>query len=217
MLFIKQLARECTNSHLFNIQISLDSKKYAIIILAAGSSSRLGLPKQLISWNQSNLLNNTIQQACLLDDADVFVTLGDKYKVIADTIPHDISTFHHPNWQEGMGSTIAFSVKQIVDNNYDGVILSVCDQPYISKNIFEKLISTFEKGDKSIVISEYKTASGPPTFFSSIHFKELLKLSGDNGAKVIIRKNATNVGNINFNNGDIDIDTENDVNRMNRQ
>lgn len=189
-------------------------KRYAIIILAAGNSSRLGRPKQLIKWNQSTLLNNTILQAQLVQNADVFVTLGGNQNVIKDSIPERIPIFIHADWSNGMGSTIAYSIKQIAHNKYEGIILSVCDQPYISKEIFIKLIEAFNKGKKSIITSQYQSSKGPPTLFSKVYIDELLKLKGDDGAKKIVNQNIASVESISFGQGELDIDTENDLKKL---
>ena len=52
MPFIRQQVKECISSHLFNTQTFLVKNKYAILILAAGNSARLGRPKQLVEWNK---------------------------------------------------------------------------------------------------------------------------------------------------------------------
>lgn len=192
----------------------MDKKKYAILILAAGESKRLGRPKQMVVLNNSTLLNNTIEEAIRIKKADVFVILGDKHKIIQDTLNEHIPTFINPKWKLGMGASIAFGVKQIKENGYDAIILSVCDQPYISEKIFNQLISSFESRSKSIFVSKYNSESGPPTLFDIKYADALEELKNDQGAKEILRQNLDQVGYIEFKMGEIDIDTELDITKL---
>ena len=113
-----------------------------------------------------------------------------------------------------MGTTISSSLNQIDIDIYEGIILSVCDQPYISNDIFNNLINAFENRKSSIIVSQYKNGSGPPTLFAKKHYHNLLQLRGDIGAKKIIRENLNEVTFIAFENGNIDIDTEDDLKNL---
>ena len=192
----------------------MDRNKYAILILAAGNSKRLGRPKQLVKWNESTLLNHTIVQASKVDNADTYIALGGNQSDIRPSIMGEAIILDIPNWQDGMGTTISSSLNQIDSDIYDGVILCVCDQPYISNEVFDKLINAFENRTSSIIVSQYKTDSGPPTLFAKKYYPNLLHLQGDSGAKRIIRKHINEVSFISFENGDIDIDTEDDVKKL---
>lgn len=189
----------------------MGKNKYAILILAAGSSERLGRPKQLVKWNQSTLLNHTIEQACKSSHTDVYIALGGNQAEIRPSITLAIPIINIPNWRDGMGSSISRSLAYITTKNYEAIILSVCDQPYISCHIFEALIRKFEKENLSIVTSNYKNSSGPPTLFARKHFPALLKLKGDVGAKKVVKNNLSEATKVQFSDGDIDIDTEDDL------
>ena len=192
----------------------MDKNEYAILILAAGSSERLGHPKQLVKWNQSTLLNHTIEQATRVGNADVFITLGANHSDIRPNIFFDLPIFINKEWNEGMGKTISFTISRINPKKYTGLILSVCDQPYITTDVFNNLISTFENGDSSIILSKYQVSSGPPTLFAKKHYPDLLNLSGDQGANKIVKKHSYELAYIDFPNGHIDIDTQQDFNNL---
>ncbi|MDF1694258.1 MAG: nucleotidyltransferase family protein [Saprospiraceae bacterium] len=192
----------------------MDKLRYAIIILAAGGSRRLGHPKQMVGWESSTLLNHTIKQANQVSNSDVFVTLGDCFDEIHSSIKEKVHIIFHPEWYHGMGSTISFSVSKIQLKKYKGVILSVCDQPYISTDNFVNLINKFESSSAKIVVSEYRNGQGPPTLFSQEIVKDLMKISGDNGAKSIIKKYKNDVVSTCFYGGEIDIDTVEDLEKL---
>jgi molybdenum cofactor cytidylyltransferase len=193
----------------------LGKNKYAILILAAGNSRRLGSPKQLVEWKKSTLLNHTIDQARKVDNSDVYVILGSNHNEIRNTITQKVSILVNPDWQKGMGSTITYAMRSIFNFDYEGIILSVCDQPHINNKIYSNLIAASKIENASIVVSKYRTSSGPPTFFSKAHFDALSRLKGENGAKCVVKNNMNNLTYSDFQLGHIDIDTEDDLRKLN--
>lgn len=188
------------------------TKSYAIIILAAGTSSRLGRPKQLVKHPNGNLLSHTIDTASKIKNANTYVILGAYAREISEVINTEIATYINPNWERGMGNSIAFGVENIRDIGYDAVILTVCDQPYLEAIHFDQLIKMYEDNTVAdLIISKYTNGNGPPSMFDSQYFDQLCKLDGDNRAKTIVKNNLSNVGFSGFEKGDIDIDTEADL------
>ena len=102
----------------------MDRNKYAILILAAGNSARLGRPKQLVKWNHSTLLNYIIDQASKVDNADIYVALGGNQSEIRPLILGRAELLDIQNWQDGMGTTISSSLKEIEVDIYNGIIIS---------------------------------------------------------------------------------------------
>jgi molybdenum cofactor cytidylyltransferase len=90
----------------------------------------------------------------------------------------------------------------------------VCDQPHISSSILNGLIKTQQKTTKQIVTCNYGDSMGPPALFHKKYFEQLVKLSGDTGAKKIIQRNMNDVATILFPEGKIDIDTEEDYENL---
>lgn len=192
-------------------------KTFAILILAAGNSSRLGHPKQLVSIQGKSLLSYTLSEAQKVADSDIFIVTGAYVKELNESI--DLKPFeviYNEDWARGMGGSISKGINSIMEYNYEGVLISVCDQPYIEKENFDNLISKYQKTGKSIVVSSYAEGSGPPVFFQQKYFEELSILDGDLGAKEIIRKYKNNVDFVVFEKGNIDIDTERDISQLNK-
>lgn len=186
------------------------SSDYAIIILAAGESKRLGKPKQLVKYKGETLLNRSIKTAKIIQNTDVYVILGSQHEKVFLSMPK-VNCYVNANWRNGMSNTISFAVQAMALKKYKGLVLMTCDQPFLRVGILKNILRKFEQGEKEIIISKYKNGQGIPSFFSKKYFKDLIKLEGDDGAKDIVRKNIKDVGFINFENGDKDIDTSQDV------
>lgn len=167
--------------------------KIAILILAAGSSSRMGTPKQLLPWRKTTLIECSIEQALALQKASVYVVLGAYYKLIYNKICHfPVTVIHNTNWQSGIGSSISFGIKKIVEQDnllYDAVLISLIDQPLIDNQHLERLITIYRQNENTFVATGLKDRVGVPAIIPSSHFYDLLHLQEDFGAKYIIKKN----------------------------
>ncbi len=193
------------------------SSKYVVIILAAGRSSRLGSPKQLLSYQGKNLLQHSIDAARESQAGPVIVVLGsDMAKITANVDPACVTIVENPDWETGMASSIVCginSVKKLYPDT-ESVILMVCDQPFVNAKLLQELIKKQIENDSSIVASSYANIQGTPALFHKKHFDELSALKGDTGARYLIKKYAETIEVIPFDLGSIDIDTIQDFRNL---
>ena len=184
-----------------------------IVILAAGSSSRLGKPKQLLEFDGMSLLNHGIIEATNSNACSVVVVLGANADLIANKIDGDIAIIvKNENWNEGMASSVRLGLGTLLSQipSIDAVIFMTCDQPYISSSVLNDLMIKYQQTGKPIVTSNYGEATGPPALFHKSFFSELMELKGDVGAKKIIQQHDDQVATVLFLEGKIDIDTKKD-------
>ncbi|WP_316826211.1 nucleotidyltransferase family protein [Pedobacter miscanthi] len=189
----------------------------AIIILAAGNSSRLGKPKQLLTYNGFTLLDIVIKEALKTTFRPVIVVLGAYAAEIIKSSHHpEITYVNNQEWEKGMSSSIATGLKTalILNLEIENAIIAVADQVHISSEIFETLVQTKQKSHKNIVTCAYAQTLGTPVLFNKNYFEELLKLNGQSGAKSLIQKHIDDAVSIHFEMGKIDIDTEKDYNNL---
>lgn len=190
-----------------------NSKEVGIVLLAAGSSSRLGQPKQLLPYKNKTLLLYSLEEALASNAQPVVVVLGAKADVLQNEISkHQVHIVINEQWQEGMASSIRRGINELNEFNpaIEGVILTVCDQPFMTTSLLNTLITAHQKTGKGIVACTYDNTFGPPVFFHHSLFAELLGLKGDLGARKIVQANIDNVEGIDFPEGVFDIDTVKD-------
>lgn len=193
--------------------------KTGIIILAAGNSSRLGEPKQLLEYKGKSLLHHVTRQALKITGAVVVVS-GFNNNLIENEIKNlQIITAYNPQWQEGMGSSIRVGVERIINEfpMIENLIIAVCDQPFINSSVFSELIIKKQQDQKGIIASAYAGVLGTPVMFDRKYFGELCKLSGNEGAKKLLHVFSQDVGSIDFEKGCIDIDTKDDYEQLIQQ
>lgn len=173
---------------------------YGIVILAAGTSGRLGMPKQLLIYKGDTLLNNAIKAANEAKPAAIVVVLGAE-EITGLKAP----TVLNPQFSEGMASSIRCGVQYMMDKA-DHIILMVCDQPHADAAHISLLIKKQQATGAKIVASFYADRKGVPALFDKTIFPELLALTGDVGARHIIEKYDAVV--VPFPLGVVDIDTD---------
>ena len=182
-----------------------------IIILAAGGSSRLGRPKQLLSINGETLLGRITRAASVSRASSVTVVLGahaEECLRVLD-IP-GMEAVLNPDWREGIASSIRTGVKSL-PADVDAVMILLCDQHRVTTELIDAMIS---QAGPLITASAYGGSLGPPVIFQSKFFPELMALRGDEGAKKIFSSHPGEVVAVPFPEGEMDVDTQEDCERM---
>jgi len=188
-----------------------------IIILAAGSSARLGKPKQLLSFNGQTLLAHIVQSALAVPKSVSFVITGFEREQMEKELKGFAVTVHYNDlWEEGMASSIRKGIQELIKTNpgIEACILAVCDQPFADSSIFEGLIRIFRETKKGIVASSYEGTAGTPVLFSRSYFSDLQQLQGQEGAKKLLQLYAHDLSTMPFPGGNIDIDTDADYEQL---
>lgn len=187
--------------------------KYGIVILAAGSSSRLGRPKQLLELNGSTFIAHIVQQALDVAESTTVVVSGAADSGIRKALSgFDVPVNFNPDWEHGMSTSIRSGVRALLfaQPTLEACILLVCDQPYVTTGLFREMIRQYESAAAGILACSYGDTLGSPAIFGRAFFDELLKLEGQEGAKKILKKYQTNVLSFPFPKGSVDIDTAED-------
>ena len=193
------------------------TKKPSILILAAGNSSRLGSPKQLIEFEGQTLIERITETALSISE-EVLIVLGGNSELILPKLErfnNVISTIYNPDWKEGMGTSIRIGVEKLAENS-DLIIILLADQPFISKVLLQNMLQSYEKTQNPIVSCTYSNTLGVPILFDKSVFFELLKLNGDKGAKSFLHLYKNRISTIDFPEAIVDIDTLEDVENLKR-
>lgn len=182
----------------------------AAIVLAAGSSSRMGEPKQSLDIHGEPLLTRTVRAVLDSGIEHTAVVLG-AYDDARQHIPKDIrvDTVLNKVWEKGMGSSIKTGLEHLCKKypSLDTVLIFVCDQPLLSAEIISNILQKHQHTGKHIVASGYAHVPGVPVLFSKSFFDHLRNLPDDQGAKKIIIQHRAEVEIVPFPGGEVDLDT----------
>jgi molybdenum cofactor cytidylyltransferase len=190
--------------------------KTGIILLAAGSSSRLGRAKQLIEFQGKTLIKKAIDEANKSQADCLVVVLGANADLIQTGFdPSSASYTINSDWQQGMSSSMQAGLRFLMEKEeINQVLLMLCDQPFVDTSLLDQLITSKETSGKGIVAAAYSNTLGVPALFDKHYFEELLQLNGSEGAKKVIFNHQAEVHALDFPLGAVDLDTEEDVNQF---
>lgn len=196
----------------------INKANIAVIILAAGASSRLGHPKQLVEFQGKTLLQHILDIGDSLDFDSKIVILGANSEEIKKTL--NIGNFellHNEHWEEGMASSIRKALESLEKKKPEHVMILLSDQPMITKEHLENLIKNQLKGASEATFTKYEGEPGAPAIFSKKLFPGLMELKGDQGAKKLIYQEDLEFGVVLFEKGNFDVDTAEDVEKLKAQ
>jgi molybdenum cofactor cytidylyltransferase len=194
----------------------MDMEKYGVIILGAGSSSRLGQPKQLLMYMGKTLICQMAEEAIeAVGSPVVLVTGANAPQIIEKLCGFKIDIVENENWAEGMGSSISTGMKAMMNyKDITGVIIMVCDQPFVNAALLRQLMDQQLITGKGIIASTYDNTAGTPVLFNSTYFEALTALQGQEGAKRILQQSTDDLALVPFPLGALDIDTAEDYQRL---
>ena len=186
------------------------NQNIGIVILAAGASTRMGTPKQLLRYQEHSLLRHTIEVAIASVCRPIIVVLGAYAQLIQPEISQlPVQIVENLQWNQGMSSSIRVGIQELKTYypEVKAVIVTLCDQPFISTEIINQLAITYHSTNQPIIACEYAETLGVPALFSDRLFWELVTLQNGEGAKQVIKKHSQEVFGISFPEGATDIDT----------
>lgn len=190
--------------------------KVAAMILAAGGSSRMGHPKQLLKIDGVSFIRKTAETALASQCDHVFVVIGAEGDAVREELKGlNVTIVANPLWHSGMGSSIRTGMQALnADRHtYDAALFLLVDQPAVTTVLLNTIMDAFWKGS-DLVASEYANSVGVPALFSRMHFEALENLPADSGAKVLLKRHGVDVVRIPFPEGAFDIDTQADFERL---
>ncbi len=165
--------------------------KIAAIILAAGKSERMGIPKSLLPLGGSTFLNTIIESLKRAGLREIVVVLGHKAREIKSHLPADVKSLVNDNYERGQ----LFSLKvglNLLSSDIDAFLMVLVDHPLVSVTTYQAIVDLLKKGSP-IVLPKYKGKRGHPVGFNSKYIKELMNAPEDIGARFVIKENRDSV------------------------
>jgi molybdenum cofactor cytidylyltransferase len=194
-----------------------DQAGVGAVILAAGASTRMGVPKQLLQFGGETMLRRAASVALKAGCRPVVVVTGANAASSRKALRGlDVREAENQQWESGISSSVRVGIEALVTESPRtvAVVLMLCDQPFVTREIIARLVAAHRETGRSIVASRYGGSYGVPALFDKAHFAELTTLEGDAGAKQVIQKHLQKVHVLPFPEGEIDVDTPDDLARL---
>jgi molybdenum cofactor cytidylyltransferase len=180
------------------------------VVLAAGSSSRMGSPKQTLQFRGKSLLRRAALAALGAGCFPVIVVTGAHSELSRRELDGlDVREVLNAHWETGMASSIRAGVEGLISADPDATaaVLLLCDQPHVTIDVISGLVAAHRVTGRTVVASTYGGSFGVPALFSRMLFAELMQLAGMSGAKEVIKRHASEAHFLPFPCGEVDVDT----------
>lgn len=197
--------------------VESSSGEVGAVVLAAGSSSRMGHPKQALQFRGESLLRRAAQAAISAGCYPVIVVTGAHSELSRRELEGlDVREVLNTSWETGMASSVRAGLEGIISTapHADAALLLLCDQPYVTAKVVSGLVAAYRSTGSPIIASTYGGSYGVPALFSRTLFAELTRLEGKAGAKEIIKRHRREAHFFPFPDGEVDVDTPDDFSHL---
>lgn len=188
----------------------------AAILLAAGTSSRMGrgnklllkiADKTVLQWSVENVLASKVTQ--------VFVVAGKGFEEVQSYLSQfEVTVVHNSNYQSGISASLKAGLKMLAPST-DGALILLADQPNLQPQTLNCFLELFSDGDKKIIAGQYDPITGNPVLFHRKCFNDLLQLQGDVGARSLLKRFPGEIATVEIPpEQSLDIDTPEDFSKM---
>lgn len=197
--------------------IERNSIAVGAVILAAGSSSRMGSPKQILQFRGMSLVRRAAVAALDAGCSPVIVVTGANAALTRGELDGlDVADVLNTDWETGIASSIRAGIDGLISAHadVDAAVVMLCDQPHVTAAVISALIAARRNTASPIVASTYVESFGVPALFGKELFTELARLEGTAGAKQVIKRHASEAHFLPFPFGNVDVDTPEDFSRL---
>ena len=180
----------------------------ALLLLAAGASTRMGRPKQLLPYRGRTLLRHAAETAVASGCAPVVLVTGALHQeLLAEVAGLPIQAINNEKWESGMASSIQAGLAAVAPAQPRAVLIMLTDQPLVTPGLLQQLVAQQQHTQAPIVAAAYGDTLGVPALFARALLPALLQLQGQQGAVRLIAGQGAAVGRVDFPAGLLDVDT----------
>ena len=193
-------------------------KSIDTVILAAGSSRRLGFNKLFLSVNGEPVLTRTLRTFLDLRIGTIFVVTGfERERIECLLKDRPVVLVHNSSFEKGMSTSVR-AVLPFLDADH-GLFLHLGDKPFVEKETLEQMIEAFAKGTHSIIMPVYRGEKGHPVLIDVIKYLgEMRMLEGDTALRPIIERHSQDILYVEGDEGILlDLDTDGDIDLLRRR
>jgi molybdenum cofactor cytidylyltransferase len=170
--------------------------RVSAVILAAGTSSRMGTPKQLLPIEpgaEETLLGRVIENVRRSHAQEIVVVLGHAAEEIRKRVPLEgARVVVNEDYRQGMGTSLRAGLAA-VDPRSEAALIVLADQPFIRPATLDRLIEQYEANRPQIAIPVYRGFRGNPVLLDRSVFPEVMELQGDIGCRAIFGSHLENI------------------------
>ncbi len=165
-----------------------NNARVGAIVLAAGTSSRMGEAKQLLPLGNSTVLEQTLKNLHSSKVEEIVLVLGASAETIQQQISlrsfKNLKMVINPDYHQGMSTSLRAGLSS-TDPTMDAALIVLADQPFIKPETLNQIIDGYRNSEARIVIPTHNGNRGNPVLVDRSIFPEVMELKGDTGFRAI--------------------------------
>ncbi len=189
------------------------------VLLAAGTSTRMGRPKALLPYRGSTLLRHAAEVLCGTPCSPRLVIAGaDVEESCWQVKDLDVEVVENPDHREGLSTSLRAALRAIearesvTGDEIEGILITLVDQPLVTAAHLNEILAAGR--ESGLAATSWATTFGPPAFLYRSFFSSLQALRGDEGAKQILGMHPERLRRVAFPGAALDVDDESDYERL---
>lgn len=166
------------------------------VLLAAGASSRMGRPKQLLEWRGRPMVRHAAEQALASRLSGLVVVTGAEASAARAALvglDGPVQTVENPDYAAGQAGSLRAGLAALPGSTAAALVLLV-DQPLVTAALIDRLLDAYEANRSCLaVVPTYQGRRGNPVLLAAPLFAELATLAGDVGARAVLDRHAPRI------------------------
>lgn len=158
------------------------------ILLAAGTSSRMGSNKLLFELDGESVLRGAARRALAGGVFPLLVVLGHQAERVRQELEGlPCQTVINPSYEQGINSSLKTGVAALPDGTQAAMVM-LSDMPFVTAEMLAGLIARYRSTEAPLVISDYEGVNAPPMLYDRSLFGELLAMTGEGCGRQVVKR-----------------------------
>ena len=163
------------------------------VLLAAGRSERMGQPKLLLPWQGVPLIRHMAQIALASELDELIVVTGHRAQHMAAALAElPLRLVHNAQFLDGQSTSLRAGIAALAPEVEAAVVL-LADHPLLQPATIDALLACYRRADAPLAVPRYEGRRGNPVLFGRALFGELLEITGDQGARAVVKAHAAQI------------------------
>jgi molybdenum cofactor cytidylyltransferase len=195
-----------------------EDSRVGAVVLAAGTSSRMGEVKQLLRFGERMLLEQVLDNVRGSRVNEVVLVLGYAAEAIMECVPRkNVKIVINNDYPEGMGTSLRAGLSAL-SPQIDAALIVLADQPMVRPATLNLLMHQYRESKGQIIVPMYKGFRGNPVLLDRSVFSEVMALRGDVGCRAIFGNHLDGIVKVPVMDVGVllDLDSQADIERLKR-
>ena len=159
------------------------------LVLAAGTSTRMGQNKLLLEIDGETIVHRAVRRAAEGGLDPVFVVLGHEADRTREAIGAlECRTVLNPNYAAGVNSSLRAGIQAVAETSAQAAVVVLADMPFVTAGMIETLIREYRESTAPLVVSDYEGVNAPPVLYDRALFHELAVSEGQGCGKHVVKQ-----------------------------